>query len=66
MNVGLKDQLAVFLKYNSFETSGFANGDYLSFGIQMEGKRSAKTTAIAGGITGLTALILSAIISRSQ
>jgi len=66
LNIGFEDQFAVFTKYNSYETAGFANGEYISFGLQMEGMRSVKTTAIVGGATSLAALILSAIISRSQ
>ena len=65
-NAGLEDELAFFCKYNSYATNGFANGDYLSFGLQLEGIRSLKTTAIAGGTVGAIALILSAIISRSR
>ena len=65
-NVGVEDQLALFCKYNHFESDGFANGDYLSLGLQMEGPRSLKTTAIAGGTVGILALVLSAIISRSR
>ena len=65
-NIGYEDQFSLFTKYNSYETSGFANGEYISFGLQMEGMRSLKTTAIVGGATSLAALILSAIISRSQ
>lgn len=66
VNIGLEDQLAIFTKYNKYNTDGYANGEYLSFGLQMEGMRSLKTTAIVGSTTGLVAIILSAIISRSR